>query len=180
MKKKIIYMLLSSVFLLVSCAKQEEPPAADYEKLSSELTELLNTTEPYSYYQKWNSAKVNLTENSFEILSSDLKHPLVRVIEDNGKALIQLHFQSTDSLGYKKGNEYKKAELTIDSYVHMEQYNKVLRCTLQVNDGQDVYHFFYDNELNTIFEYTDSIKEELVFTQSLQNAILTHCENAIY
>ena len=180
MKKKIVYMLLCGVFLLVSCAKQEEPPAADYEKLSSELTELLNTTEPYSYYQKWNSAKVNLTENSFEILSPDLEHPLIKVIEDNGKALIQLHFQSTDSLGYKKGNEYKKAELTIDSYVHMEQYNKVLRCTLQVNDGQDVYHFFYDNELNTIFEYTDSIKEELVFTQSLQNAILSHCENAIY
>ena len=180
MKKLVIYLSLCIILVLSSCSESDEIEKKNYTKISSELTELLNTTEPYSYYQKWNSAKVNLTENSFEILSPDLEHPLIKVIEDNGKALIQLHFQSTDSLGYKKGNEYKKAELTIDSYVHMEQYNKVLRCTLQVNDGQDVYHFFYDNELNTIFEYTDSIKEELVFTQSLQNAILSHCENAIY
>ena len=34
-----------------------------------------------------------VSDITFEILSSDLKHPLVRVIEDNGKALIQLHFQ---------------------------------------------------------------------------------------
>ena len=67
MKNKIIYILLCSVFLLVSCSKQEEPPSIDYEKISSELTELLNTTEPYMYTE-WKYAEVSLTEDSFEIL----------------------------------------------------------------------------------------------------------------
>ncbi|MBR5291244.1 MAG: WG repeat-containing protein [Erysipelotrichaceae bacterium] len=180
MKKKIISVLLCSVFLLVSCANQQEPTAVDYEKISSELTELLNTTEPYSYYREWKNAEVVVTEDSFEILYPGYAYPFVKILEDDGKSMIQMYSQRTEKLFYTKGTESKYAYLTIESYVHMEQYNQILECTLQANDGQDVYHFFYDNELNTIFEYTDSIKEELVFTKSLQNSILSYCEDYVY
>jgi len=180
MKKLILCLTLCFTFFLVSCSDSSEIQNKDYTEKSSELTELLNTTEPYSYYREWKNAEVSVTEDSFEILYPGYDYPLVKVFEDGGKAMIQQYFQSVDKLFYTKGAESKQAYLTIDSYVHMEQYNRVLQCTLAVNDGEDVYRFFYDEKLNTIFEYNDSIKEELVFTKSLQNSILSYCENALY
>lgn len=175
MKKLILCLTLYFTFFLISCSESSGIQNKDYTAISSELTELLNTTEPYSYYREWRNAEVSVTEDSFEILYPGQDAPMVKVIEDDGKAMLQMYFQSSDTIGYAKGNESKRAELMMSYYVNMEQYNQVLYCTLKANDGQDIYHFFYDEHLNTIFEYNDSIKEELVFAKSLQNGILSFC-----
>ncbi|MBQ7888988.1 MAG: WG repeat-containing protein [Erysipelotrichaceae bacterium] len=150
----------------------------EYTKISSELTELMHATKPYSSYP-WRNAEVCVTEDSFEIQYPGLEYPMVKVLEDNEKAKIQMYFQLNEELNYKKGTQSKQADLIMSYYVNMGQYNQVLYCTLEANDGKDVYDFLYDEKLNTIFEYNDSVKEELRFTKELQYFILTHCQGAI-
>lgn len=176
MKNKIIYILLCSVCLLVSCSKQEEPPSIDYEKISSELTELLNTTEPYKYYSEWSKAKVIVNESSFDLYQSSMDKPILSIVEQNEQALIQVHMESTRKIYYRKGDESKSAYLSMSYDLNRMPKNQAIYCTLSLYNSPDIYKFYYDNELNIIYEYNQEIQEELIFVKSLQQQILSYCE----
>ncbi|MBR3693724.1 MAG: WG repeat-containing protein, partial [Erysipelotrichales bacterium] len=62
-------------------------------------------------------------------------------------------------------------------YANNEEYmERLLYCDLYVNNGNDHYSFFYDLHWNTIYMYTDTVKEELFFTDDLHQKILTYCK----
>ena len=122
MKKLFLCLSLCIIFFLASCSQTPEVLTKDYTHISSELTELMHATKPYSYYP-WGNAKVCVTEDSFEIQYPRLEYPMVKVLEDNGKAKIQMYFQMNEEISYKKGNEYKQADLSMSYYVNMGQYN---------------------------------------------------------
>lgn len=175
MKKRILYLMVCSVFLMTACSKQEKIVEKDYTKFSYELTELLNTTKPYSYYHVWSNADVIVTNESLTIQDRYWKTPDIQIVEKDGKAHIVVHFESENEFGYTKNNEQKKAVLSTSYDVNSDLEDRLLICSLSVNGGKDIYQFYYDSELNCIYEYNETIKEELVFAKNLQNSILYFC-----
>ena len=77
------------------------------------------------------------------------------------------YFKAEDEFGYTKNNEQKKAVLSMTYYVNFAPTNRVLVCSLSVNEGKDTYKFYYDPELNCIYEYNENIKEELINMYSI-------------
>ncbi|MBR3694377.1 MAG: WG repeat-containing protein, partial [Erysipelotrichales bacterium] len=154
------------------------------EKLQEKFRTVLKESKYYDSIFDGNKAVLTVLADSIEIRREDQDIPMITITQDDEYSVTpKMHFTDTFEFDYIKDGITKDAKLIIAYYANDNDHEeRIIYCDLYVNNGNDHYSFFYNLNWNTVYVYTDSLKEELFFTDDLHQKILNYCKekNLVY